>query len=850
LVLLNGRRAGPAGTRGEVSSFDFNTIPLSAVDRIEILKDGASSLYGSDAIAGVVNIITRTGDGGSLDAFVSIPSEDEGERTRFSATWGETKAKSSFRLTFDHDVQKELSRGSRDYFACGERYYFDQQGNRADIIDPRTGTYHCNDLAWGHVWLYDYGATNEDVGTFNLAQYDYDGDLSNYINPPSPAVNPGDIEMPPGWFLVNGLSPVLNADHPFQDRESLVPESSRTTFMAVGDYEFSNDMQGYAEVLLNRRKTEVNGYRQFWTYMYNENFFGGNSLAQGWRGAQWLSPTPITDHSFSNIDVDYTRLVAGLNGEWGEWFWDTSLQQTVSDGTYENAIIYRDSIEDQWFASGSCVGQTTSVRGVPCVDVPWLDPQFLAGNIDQASRDFLFGVDVGNTKYYQRTFEFTMSGTAFEMPNGYAESAFGFQYQRDEINDTPGEQTQLGNAWGSSSAGITKGATELYAVFGEIQLPLLSDLPAVEALNLTASARYTEVPDSGSDTTYKLGLAWHIGEGVSVRGSTGTSFRTPALFELFLNDQSSFVGNRSIDPCIRWAEELANGNISQTRADNCAADGLPGDWGGAAISATVLSGGGWGYLENETSESNTWGIVWRPEDIDMNVSIDYFDFLIENEVSQLGPAAIVFGCYDSQFFPNEPLCDLFERNSLDNRIDSVQDRFININRQRNIGWDFQFDITQEFEFGKLFFQTKHTYQILSEFGYFDNTVEDTNGRLGDPKHTGNMLLKFDRDNWHVSWFVNYIGKADNYDLYNETITFQGEEVRRVGHVDGVAYHSLSFGYNMEKEGIEFVFGVRNATDEAPPRISQGMGSRVGNSAFYSQYDWFGRSYFASIKYDF
>ena len=90
LVLLNGRRAGPAGTRGGVSSFDFNTIPLSGVERVEILKDGASSLYGSDAVAGVVNIITKEGDGGGIEFFTSQPAESGGERSRFSATWGKT----------------------------------------------------------------------------------------------------------------------------------------------------------------------------------------------------------------------------------------------------------------------------------------------------------------------------------------------------------------------------------------------------------------------------------------------------------------------------------------------------------------------------------------------------------------------------------------------------------------------------------------------------------------------------------------------------------------------------------------------------------------------------------------
>lgn len=858
LVLLNGRRAGPAGTRGGVSSFDFNTIPLSGVERVEILKDGASSLYGSDAVAGVVNIITKEGDGGGVEFFTSQPQEDGGERSRFSATWGKTYSRGSIRVTADYDKQTELAQGERDFFACGERYYFDPDTNqRTDIIDPRTGKPHCNDLQWGHVWLYDYGGSNV---TGNLAQFDYDGDLGQYIDPPADPVSPEDISMPPGWFLVNGVSPVVNADHPFQDLQSLVPESSRATVLVTSNFELTDNIEAYAEVLLNKRKTTSNSYRQFWGYIYNENFFAGNPLSAGWTGAQWLSPTPITDHSGSEIEVDYTRFVAGLGGEIGDsgWYWDASLQHSMSDGDYSNKIIYNDSIVDQNWLTGSCQGTTTSVRGVPCQDIPWLDPQFLAGNISPEMRAFLFGVDKGNTEYEQTTVEGSVTGDLFEMQGGYSAGAFGFQYQHDGILDRPGEQTLLGNLWGSTSAGVTRGATESYAVFGEIDMPLLADLPGVEALNMTLSARYTDVPDAGDDVTYKAGLAWHIGAGVTLRGSYGTSFRAPALFELFLADQTSFVGSRGIDPCVNYGATL---NPGDTVYDNCAAEGLPPDFAGGAISATVQTGGGFGVLESETSESNTWGIVWRPENINLSISLDYFDFLIEDEVTQLGAANIVARCYSSIAFPTDPICNQFDRDPLDNRITEVRDQFINIAEQENSGYDLRIDYEMEIPWGDLAFQTSHTYQKVSRQLLFEqnpdepfdpnlNASGDLNGTIGNPKYTGNFLAKFSRNNWYMSWFTNFIGEADNSRFNNEFITFLGNNTRRVVRTPGVAYHSLSYGYTHPEDGWQAVVGVRNLTDKAPPRISRGGGTRAGNSAFYSQYDWFGRQFFVNFKYDF
>ncbi len=851
LVLMNGRRAGPAGTRGSVSAFDFNTIPLSAVERIEILKDGASSLYGSDAVAGVVNIILKEEDGGTIEGFTSQPQESGGERSRISGSWGQSFDNGSFRITFDYDKQSELANGDRDFFACGERYYFDAStGERADIIDPRTGQPHCTDLLWGHVWLYDYGASNlvdANGVARNLAQFDYDGDLGNYTDAPNPQ-GPADFSAPPGWFAVNSLSPVVNADHPFQDLESHVPESTRATVLLSGDLDLSDSMRAYTEILLNRRETDVNDYRQYWGYIYNENFFAGNPLSAGWTGSQWFSPTPITDWNGESTTIDYRRFVLGLEGQLGEWFWDVSVQSSKSDAEYTLQQIYNDSITDQNWLSGSCVGTNTSVRGVPCIDIPWLDPEFLRGNVSQEMRNFLFGTETGTTIYEQDTVEATITGDILEMPHGALAGAFGIQYQHDSIEDTPGEITLTGNGWGSSSADVTKGAIESYAVFGEVQIPLL------ENLQTRISARYTDVPDAGSDLTYKLGLAWNIMDDLTFRGSHGTSFRAPGLFELFLRNETSFPAQRTVDPCFNWAQNLSLGNITQTMADNCQAEGIPND-NTPAISATAIRGGGFGVLESETSESNVWGLVWRPEGKNMSISLDYFDYFIEDEISILGSSNILSGCYDSSDFPNDPLCSQFTRQvGPDYRILTINDQYINIAEQKNRGWDFKFDYSTSLPWGELTFRTEHTYQKKSSRKLFESSPEvDFNGDFGEPKHTANALIQFDRDNWYVSWFTQYLAKTSSNvrdPAPQEFITFQGNQVRRIVNLGSTSYHTLAFGYDFTDLGLETVIGVRNVFDKEPPRLSRGNGTRRGNSAFYSQYDWFGRTVFANLRYKF
>src|SRR5688572_1905085 len=157
LVLINGRRGGPAGVRGQIAAFDLNVVPFSAVERVEMLKDGASSIYGSDAVAGVVNIITdRDIDGGEFNFTAIVPAETGGEEYRAEMVWGTTFNRGYFSVGLDYYLQKELTFGARGYTNCRPDYTFDAQGNRNDTIDPRTGQAACLNVPSGQVWLYEF----------------------------------------------------------------------------------------------------------------------------------------------------------------------------------------------------------------------------------------------------------------------------------------------------------------------------------------------------------------------------------------------------------------------------------------------------------------------------------------------------------------------------------------------------------------------------------------------------------------------------------------------------------------------------------------------------------------------
>lgn len=413
LVLLNGRRAGPAGTRGTVSAFDMNALPISIIERVEILKDGASSLYGSDAVAGVINIITKKGAGGEVNVSGLAPFEGGGETYRVNATYGEAFDRGSWRVVADHNVNTGLKRADREYFDCSERYLFNNivTGDRADPIDPRTGEYHCNESGFG---LWHSGSAGTGRVQYNYGDYDV---------PHVTETNPNITTAPDGWYWAgydresDGL--LDGGGHPFRLDQTMVPETTVSSVFAQADYDLTDTVSVYGELLHSRRNTESQSARQFWTA--DLGGFVPVSSVDGFEGNSWVMPVHYTNHYGNETTIEYTRGVVGLEGSIGFWNWDASYQRSHNSGTYEQDIILRDSMlmaQDLLFNGTSCDGRVTQFSGRDCHAYDWFDPQNIYGNPSQAARDFLFGRDEGNTTYKQDTFDAYITGDLLDLPAG------------------------------------------------------------------------------------------------------------------------------------------------------------------------------------------------------------------------------------------------------------------------------------------------------------------------------------------------------------------------------------------------------------------------------------------------
>ncbi|WP_309661267.1 TonB-dependent receptor domain-containing protein [Sphingomonas sp.] len=948
LVLLNGRRAGPAGTRGGVSSFDLNVLPQSIVSRVDILKTGASSIYGSDAVAGVVNILTDTDRNGfELDGSVSAPLYGAGQSYQISGSWGKKFDRGHILIAADYYRQKELSRGDLNYLGCPEANVFtdESHGTRADLVDPRTGKYHCEDLRWGHVWTYETGSTlytttgRYTAGPgYNLLQYQYPGENLN-LPPIDPSLG---FSAPPGWFPTGydtASASVQNAYHPFVDQQSIIPSTKRYTIYGDASYEFSDGIEAYAEFLGNRRQTYQNAWRQLWTYGYGEDIYPDNPWGQGWSGDNVLSPLTITNHSDSKQKVDYLRGVGGLRGNLGGllkgWSYDAYVQYSHNKGLYSSEQFLQDVYDSSYYQSASCVGQTLPFSGKQCIDLPWTDPFFLAGQMTPAQIDYMFDWETGKTIYNQLSGEGSITGNLFDLPAGPVGVALGITARRDSIVDTPGSITYSANpyydptipltsttctkhfaaepfypcqqfhsnAWGVSSGGITAGHSVTKEAFGELSIPLFKDKPFFRDLSLSAAGRVTNVTSVQRDTgitdhdngnfTYKVGGNWAINRWLRFRGTYGTSFRAPALFEQFKANETAFVTTSRVDPCRRIDANLAANNISQQVHDRCLAEltalGVPNPltYGGGTVSATVVSQGGIGVLNPETSVAKTASVILTPTfaflpDTRFSVAVDYFDIKVKGEVSQLGASAILKQCYNSATFPNQ-YCDLFSRSGTGTpdpgQILTINDKYINIAEQQTKGIDVTGLVQHEMgTLGQLSFLANMSWTLKQSFALFAGQNEDLLGvidldngtRTGTRRWVGDFRLTWRvPSGWTFFWGTEIFSGASNekefrannggslcVDSFNLDIDGNPTNIPLRGHycvnvkVPATWYHNASITKEIGKK-FELTLGMRNVFNTKPPKVSliggTGIPGTIGPVLSTSQYDFLGRRMFINVS---
>ena len=347
LILVNGKRWGSSGVRGSTNSVDLTAIPSSIVSRIEILKDGASSVYGADAVAGVVNVITKTRqDGLQVNVAGALPGDGGGEQYGIDAVWGRIGSDWSFHVAVDYAKQRELRQSQRDWGACNRRPRLtDQDGDGTiDNRDPATG----EELCFGAV----YGFAVSPFGWVH-----YNPDLGPGADPTSPFFDPllnGALGIP--WFTREPAGPLDNQGDFYRDTRSpqvaqMFSESDRFSVTAYADKDltlFGNNANAFLEFYYNQRDTRANGgYRQLFEAVpasNQTNPFGDYgplpaAFGRGFAALPVLMSYGLQDPD-THVDVWRYNLFGGLEGELSSnWSYNGHLGYSYSKGSYE---------EDNW----------------------------------------------------------------------------------------------------------------------------------------------------------------------------------------------------------------------------------------------------------------------------------------------------------------------------------------------------------------------------------------------------------------------------------------------------------------------------------------------------------------------
>ncbi|MBY9067330.1 TonB-dependent receptor [Hyphomonas sp. WL0036] len=864
LVLVDGKRPGPSGTRGAIAALDLNVVPQSIIQRVEILKDGASTIYGSDAVCGVVNIITRdTVDKLELNARISQPFESGGEQYSVSGAWGfELGDFADFTFSAEYRMDEELDISQRDYLNCPRDY----------VRDPVTGKL---------IDRLNHSATSPDINDPNATCYNlYFNTVIDAFSGQRLVPTPDGISAPTAYGVyIPGYRPRVGTgvlpdgsryyeditDAAFLGNRDFFPSNENLSLFATSAVELGG-ISWDSEVLYSNRKTDVEGWRQFFPIIGSAQNAAGNNPAYSYIDdpgyvnsvgglAQLVAPFPTQ----SSIDIDYYYVSSSLSGGFApgmldDWSWKLDGSYSRGEGTYSGNLI-RTSLSGDWNYDGVADTDGDGVPntvGPPTID--FFDPGILDGSKVADLVAAIGDYHTGKTIYEQTTFTAVVAGELFELPAGPLGIGLGAEYREFSIDDQPSEFSRNGDVWGSTTAGPTVGSNSVTEVFAEFSVPLLKGKPFAEDVELSASIRGFDYDVGGSDSIYKAGLNWQINPILRARSSYGTSYRAPALFELFLKDQTGFLGQTSIDPCIDWGS-----STNDTLRTNCASLGIPATYSGAGnSSATVITNGGGTDLKPETGDTFTVGLILTPTGADLNIALDYYEIEINDQITSLGGRQIVASCYAGSSYPND-YCDLFERNPTTFKIDNIMAPTVNIDSQAQRGLDLEVRYQKEFNFGTMTVDGSVNWSLeryINVFGSGFNagiSNNDFNGTIGFPSIVGDASIRLDRGDWTYTWFTDFVGRQDDNRYYaadyNEPQNYFGLPGLYTTSTEAVWYHGASVRW--QGDSWTFAAGVNNIFDEAPPQVSDIVTTSAGNTPLNgTAYDVRGRRGFVSVSKSF
>jgi len=851
LVLVNGRRWVTIPT---ISAVDLQTIPTSIIERIEVLKDGASAIYGSDAIAGVVNIITRKDfTGAQANYEFGRWDDNDGDTTNADFSIGNTSDRTQVFMNAYYVKQEPIFAADREISkepSFGTGTNFGSSGTpegRVLFVDPNSGA--TRDLTFDSGQTFPNGAPESAYRPFTGPDH-YNFAPDNYLRQPS----------------------------------------QRWGIYANGSYQITDNISFFSDVLYNHRQSDqllaatplfagviFNGVADL--YVAADQPFNpfGFTLGLAGGGTPWGFGRRMLEAGNRDFaqSVDTYQFTGGFQGNFEladrYWDWETYFQYARSDDdTITHGLLNLNRIQ-------------TALDPALCDNDPACVPLNLfggaggtiardvvangTGTITPAMIDYITFTAQDHFQSKRTLYEANVTGTLADLPAGPLGMAVGYEYRRESGFDQPDALIALGATSGNVRQ-PTAGGFSVDEGYVEFNIPILSDLPAVQILELNLASRYSDYSNFGTTINSKAGVRWQPTSDILIRGTWSEGFRAPNISELFRGQSDNFPP--FTDPCSDMLATQGQRDNPQPQniIDNCIADGVPANGSYQQANAQIrVTVGGNPNVGPETSTSRTFGVVWSPGFIDgLDVTLDYYDISLDNTITSLAPSTVFNGCYDAE---NQNLCSLITRG----QGGAVADALLastNIGGTDTSGIDFNVNYSfPETPVG--FFKVNWDSTYLEK--YTDHLPTSTGGlqdvtreglEFGDfnlPRWKSNLYLDWSYGDWSAVYDMRYIHGTDevcptgfpNIAAFglcsgpiDESDSGFDPDFGPVNHLGATLYHDAQVSYHYTPWDTRFTLGARNLFDKDPPLCFQCF----ANSYDPTTYDVPGRFWYLRVTTNF
>lgn len=846
LTLVNGQRV--------VDNGDYQTIPSTMIERVEILKDGASAVYGADAVAGVVNIITRKDfEGVEFTAQTSDWFDtDAGLQYSFGVIAGTNWDRGNFVFGAEYVDQEEVYQSDTPWGHMQNSYYLYPQGCENQLTAPYTGAPDGGCIYFGSSRIPESRLAFATQGVFFV------GD---------PATQP---------YQAGLLAPFDGRTYNYAPVNYLQTPYERTNIFMEGNFELTDSVNFRAELRTNERFSRQElapvpytpgdpFHDGFWTNpatgdtiaysgISEDNYYLRQAIdAYNAATGSTLAYEPVVDARRRMIEtgrsfeqnINQFQMVFAFDGTFNNIDWEVFYNKGVRErvdtdfGQFSGARLFNAlgpsadldgdgqpecyaDINDPATLIAGCV--PLNLFGGGAVDPVTSQPTVTTLTQDMIDYVAVPLVDVFNTK--QELFGVSFTGSLFDLPGGELGWAAGAGWWDQSFSYTPDSGKATEAVTGNVGEG-TDGSLTNTNLFVELLAPVFDN--GTQSVMLKAGARYDDY-DSFDDATWQFGVEFQALDSLKLRGTAGTVFRQPTISDLFAGQSDSFPNY--VDPCLA-ATVAQNPGCEQTAPPQL----------DTQVNSRV---GGNPNVQPESGDTWTVGLVWTPEfsnpDHGLTATIDYWDIALEDGIGSFGVAFILEDCYARQ---NPASCALITRNP-DYSVDRIIDTQANVTEQLASGIDTELRYSLDSNIGLWEFSLLWSHLLdRSRVPLPGAAEEELVGRHTNVTSADGGTYAEDKANFTVQWAwndlsVRYLAEYIS-GVEAETFFFGSDYIQ---DIDAFLYHDLVGNYRWA--GLTFTAGVTNITDEEPPWIDTAFNAKTDPTT----YRMFGRGYFARVQYDF